>query len=149
MKILKSILAICAVASIAYSCEVTGGPELRGTWCIDNQSDELFTSILVGLGPKSFTETVKIHPQSKRNLTETSIGSIDWDNPASKFEDGSIQLSFVFRNGIIHTFEGEITEHDIRIGDNWNLVVSDDELVRTYTYTFTNEDYQRIMALYE
>lgn len=148
MKIVKSILAICAVASIAYSCEVTGGPELRGSWCIDNQSDELFTSILVGLGPISFTETVKIYPQSKQHLTETSRGS-ELDNPASKFEDGSIQLSFVFRNGIIHTFEGEITEHDIRIGDNWNLVVSDDELVRTYTYTFTNEDYQRIMSLYE
>lgn len=148
MKILKSILAICAVASIAYSCEVTGGPELRGSWCIDNQSDELFTSILVGLGPISFTETVKIYPQSKQDLTETSILN-KLDNPASEFEDGSIQLSFVFRNGIIHTFEGEITEHDIRIGDNWNLVISDDELVRTHTYTFTNEDYQRIMSLYE
>ncbi len=148
MKILKSILAICAVASIAYSCEVTGGPELRGSWCIDNQSDELFTSILVGLGPRSFTETVKIYPQSKQDLTETSFLN-KLDNPATEFEDGSIQLSFVFRNGIIHTFEGEITEHDIRIGDNWNLVVSDDELVRTYTYTFTNEDYQRIMSLYE
>lgn len=148
MKILKSILAICAVASIAYSCEVTGGPELRGSWCIDNQSDELFTSILVGLGPISFTETVKIYPQSKQDLTETSRCS-ELNNPASKFEDGSIQLSFVFRNGIIHTFEGEITEHDIRIGDNWNLVISDDELVRTHTYTFTNEDYQRIMSLYE
>lgn len=64
-----------------------------------------------------------------------------------------VVLTFEFSNGIRHTFTGDKIACDVRDANNW--VTSTSEVNEyysdnvDYTYTFTQEDYDEIMALYE
>lgn len=67
--------------------------------------------------------------------------------------DENFTFTFVFsRSGVKHTFSGEMIEHDFRDANSWQKVIAEDANgtgYDKYTYTFTQEDYERIMALYE
>lgn len=66
-----------------------------------------------------------------------------------------LTFTFVFENGVQHTFEGDFIVNDFRSLDSWSckregaVSVNDGATYNTYTYTFTDEDYECIMALYE
>lgn len=64
-------------------------------------------------------------------------------------------FSFIFFNdGVVHTFSGDMAENDFRYIQNWEMKCRPSEEnpnveVYTFTYTFTQEDYERIMALHK
>lgn len=62
-------------------------------------------------------------------------------------------LSFEFPNGVCHTFTGDGIRCDVREWQNWEVSKSSEfpELkgYSDHVYTFTQEDYEEIMALYE
>ena len=65
-------------------------------------------------------------------------------------ETVGILMTFYFVNkNIEHKFENEIIPNDVRDVSNWEKQTNLSGGDTIFTYTFTEEDYERIMALYE
>lgn len=59
-----------------------------------------------------------------------------------------IVISFGFANGVTHIFEGDLIDHDVRAMESWTVEYKYEGHWAYHTYTFTDEDYERIMALH-
>ena len=76
----------------------------------------------------------------------------EFDFRRDLFADENFTFSFHFSNGVEHTFVGDLIRNDFRDANSWQVDITEDENgtpYYTYTYTFTTEDYEEIMSLYE
>lgn len=128
-----------------YSCNI-----------VDNQSSHSF-KILVESSLQDMLNWKNI--PAIKNIP--SNNKTEWISMSSKTEgmnpvyNENITFTFVFENGVHHINQGELTDNDFRDLNSWICKkegakgIDEGCVYQTYTYTFTQEDYEEIMALYK
>ena len=123
------------------------------TYQINNVSDNSFEI-------HSEVEDIRLHhirngdvPAEKQIPAEgVTVWISQFDFIRDLFADEYFTFSFHFNNGEKHSFIGDLLVNDFRDANSWQVNITEDENgtpYYTYTYTFTSEDYEQIMALYE
>lgn len=137
-----------------------------GRWSIDNRTTHNFDVILDFMSyddndvlyvRKSLVANVQANTLSHITLPYAS----DSRQPDTDFyyyqeyaqidiyrDEYPIIITFEFPNGIRHTFTGDRIACDVRDANNW-VVTRPKTHYSDHVYTFTQEDYDEIMSLYE
>lgn len=126
---------------------------------INNKSSQSF---IVHLDPPQgagapFEERISttIEPNSVAIISSQSDddGWCTWASPqlfGFPVETVGVLVTFCFVDeDIEHAFEGEMIQNDVREVSNWEKQTTSQGGDTVFTYTFTQEDYEEIMALYE
>ena len=147
MKLNRFVVLAIIVALMNGCAQPMGGPfDVFGQWNICNQTPYEFEVQLKYEQYMFEKEAICVmEPQSTKVIVE-DYGGLFFESSYAYREE--VVFSFVFANGVVHTFDGDMIEHDVRDVDSWAVVLSEDKYNRTHTYTFTNDDYERIMALH-
>ena len=146
MKKFRLFIVLLGISILMGGCSDPYGdePAWEGSWHIDNKTTHEFTVTVdfTLVWPKDPVTVVKA-------LTNTEIArGLDYCYVPG-YWCGKDLITFVFPNGVVHTFEGEIIGHDVRREDSWNVVYSGvKNQIATHTYTFTDEDYELIMEIH-
>ena len=151
-------ILIAALFVVAfYGCEPEGHPEKFGIWKIDNQTSYSFESVLVSTNDY-FTKDgfeSSVSPMAQTKITPDKHVYTAWESSyANPWGSDSVphatKITFNFPNGVSHTFEGDMIDCDVRNTANWVVTYSGAENhIATHVYTFTQEDYEEIRALYK
>lgn len=163
----KYILILIAIFLISCNNDEGGSnglPTLIGVWMIDNQSSQEFIVDLDFIPTDDIDHRALVEACSLAYLTpwrhrawDGQEDFIEWHSaaytPTYAYENELI-ITLEFPNGISHTFSGEFIERDMRDENSWHAeykMWNNKKYVwcAEHTYTFTDEDYERIMALYE
>lgn len=142
--------------------------EFSGRWSIDNKTPHEFNVILDFMdkdeNDELYVEQTLVAGVEANALSHISIPR-EWKpkneyyyystfySPRVYSLERYLIMSFEFPNGVCHTFTGDGINCDVRYWDNW--VVSKSSVFpqlkgySDHVYTFTQEDYDEIMALYE
>jgi len=157
MKKALIILAIASICIVCGSCKKNVDYFHYSRNLIDNKSSYSF-EVVAEASEQSILDLKNVpnsHSVESNALSEWIAKSSRTEGVNPVVSGSAISYSFCFENGVRHTFQGEIIENDFRSENSWTCnregAKNDSEgsVYNTYTYTFTNEDYQRIMALYE
>lgn len=168
MKTRRLYLGVAFVVAMFFcGCDRTPADvdyELLGKWMIDNKTDQNFEVVM---------DFVKFDDNDVEYVTHTLVATVvaKTISPISVSENPRpnenyyqrwaslgyyafpgrqkiMNITFVFANGVRHTFEGEMIGCDVRNMENW--VLSYPGKGKTdHLYNFTTYDYEQIMALYE
>lgn len=146
-------VAIIMVGLSGCGVDLVSYPTNHCTYQINNTSDKGF-AIVVEVEPmKSYLiRSGDVPTRQSVNKETTTIWVSELDFEMNLFADEYITFSFHFDDGVKHTFNGELIENDFRDPNSWMMDMAEGENgvpYYTYTYTFSDEDYERIMALYE
>ncbi len=142
--------------------------EFSGRWSIDNKTPHEFNVILDFMDKNEndelYVEQTLVAGVEANALSHISIPREEKPKNEYYYYSGfysprvySLEryliMSFEFPNGVCHTFTGNVIGCDVRDWQNWEVSKSS-ELAHMlgytdHVYTFTQEDYDEIMALYE
>lgn len=150
-----NLLVIALIIVLLGGCSMPnegGCYEFRGTWCVDNQTVHTFEVVVVVPSAYNAKDGVKtsVGPIARKTITPNSFWAwFDiYSQPTTSHQMATI--TFNFSNGVSHTFEGELINCDVRNANNWEVAYAGEQnCIAKHTYTFTNKDYEEIMALYE
>ncbi len=144
MKSIKLFLILTCISVLGGCSKPTGEPAWGGRWYVDNQTAHEFT-ITVDFRAVYLEDSVA---EVKALTTTKIIGGLE-ECFVPSYSNGHALITFEFSNGVTHCFEGEKIGHDVRNNESWNVVYEGvQNQIATHTYTFTNDDYERIMALH-
>lgn len=152
MKRIKFCLVL-VFASLICGCEVYYG-DVIFTYRINNTTEE---TILLYTEATSQDMHVLSSGEIPMGATIYPLMQNKWidgkNTGENIYADENFTYTFHFGNGVKHTFSGELISNDFRDVNSWQVEYTsehDGNLPHIiYTYTFTDEDYERIMALYE
>ena len=146
--ILASIFCGCGLMQVDYADNYV-------SYCIENESEKIFLLYvesapeeyhLMAGGSVPMGETIYPLQCNKWIDRGTSIGE-------EIFVDGNFTFTMHFKNGVKHTFVGDLIENDFRNISSWQVEQTTEHNGNVphtiYTYTFTDADYERIMALHD
>lgn len=154
MKRVKLYLT-AALVFLMTGCKTVYPLDFVDTYRIDNKmSEDMF--LYVEATPDAWTYISLGHIPSSMHITPsrttTWIDRIPHIEP-KLFASDSYTFTFQFKNGKKFTFSEELIPNDFRDENSWQVEhseYSDYNIPHTiYTYTFTDEDYERIMELCE
>lgn len=141
--------------------------EFSGRWSIDNKTPYEFNVILDFMdkdeNDELYVEQTLVAGVEANALSHISIPREEKPKNEYYYYSGfysprvySLEryliMSFEFPNGVCHTFTGNVIGCDVRDWANWVVTKSSEVKLLGYSdhvYTFTQEDYDEIMALYE
>lgn len=152
-KISLFIVSLIIVLLNSCSAPYEGGQyEFMGTWYVDNQTAHSFEVVVVVPSSYDAKEGVKtpVGPIACTRITPSSFWA--WydlySQPTTSHQIATI--TFNFRGGVSHTFKGKVIDCDVRDAENWDIAYKGEQnCIAKHTYTFTNKDYEEIMALYK
>ena len=149
-----AILVASLFAFVVSSCSSVDAIDPYSSYHINNEIDEV---ILVYVESTPAYSYLLSSGQIPMGTTIYPLQDNTWIARTYKLgvnvcTNENFTFSFVFKNGVKHTFSGEKIANDFRDANSWQKELRVDEYgtsCETYTYTFTQEDYEEIMALYE
>ncbi len=149
------LTAIFSILFVSNGCMTVDYFEHIDTYRIDNQlSEPIF--LYVESDPDNWWNfSTGSIPTGQLILPTSCINWIDRMPNLSDnlFEDENFTFILQFKNGVRHIFSEELIPNDFRDVNSWKIEHTnehDGKVPHTiHTYTFTQEDYERIMALYE
>lgn len=157
MKKTLTILAIASICIVCGSCKKNVDYFHYSRNLIDNKSSYSF-EVVAEAFEQSILDLKNVpnsHIVESNALSEWIAESSNTEGANPVVSSRAIIYSFCFETGVRHTFQGDIIENDFRSEGSWTRSTegakneNEGSVYNTYTYTFTNEDYQRIMSLYE
>lgn len=147
-------LTITLIMMLLSGCNSPKGCyDFYGSWCVDNKSVNRFEVVVTVLGIYNAEDgfVSSVGPISRAIITPHGAGWAWYAGYSTTAESSrKATITFNFNNGVSHVFEGEMIGCDVRNADNWTVSYRGEENhLAEHVYTFTQEDYDEIMALYE